>query len=129
GGPGACAGGARGIGAARRGVERGRGDPRVSSPELDRLLAEIDEQPVIVQRVLERERQSVSQVAARIRQCEPSAIVLVARGSSDNAAVYGRYLFEVCNRRVTSLAAPSSLTLYGSGPQLDRTVVIGVSQS
>jgi glucosamine--fructose-6-phosphate aminotransferase (isomerizing) len=55
--------------------------------------------------------------------------VLVARGSSDNAAVYGRYLLEVCNRRLTSLAAPSGLTLYGSGPRLDRTVVIGISQS
>src|ERR1700704_6334510 len=68
-------------------------------------------------------------VATTIRQREPSAIVLVARGSSDNAAVYGRYLFEVCNRQLTSLAAPSGLTLYGSGPRLDDTVVIGVSQS
>jgi glucosamine--fructose-6-phosphate aminotransferase (isomerizing) len=43
--------------------------------------------------------------------------------------VYGRYLLEVRNRRLTSLAAPSGLTLYGRGPRLDQTVVIGVSQS
>src|SRR5439155_61819 len=78
---------------------------------------------------LERQRDAVRDVAQAIRQREPSAIVLVARGSSDNAAVYGRYLFEVCNRQLTSLAAPSGLTLYGRGPRLDQTAVIGVSQS
>ncbi len=43
--------------------------------------------------------------------------------------MYGRYLFEVCNRLLASLAAPSTLTLYGSGPRLDDSAVIGVSQS
>src|SRR5438105_1976780 len=99
------------------------------SIELDRLLTEIDEQPGIVQRLLERQLGAVRSIATTIRARDPSAMVLVARGSSDNAAVYGRYLFEVCNRRLTSLAAPSGLTLYGRGPQLDQTVVIGVSQS
>jgi glucosamine--fructose-6-phosphate aminotransferase (isomerizing) len=97
--------------------------------ELDRLLEEIHEQPNVVERLLEEQAPAVKHVASIIREHEPSAIVLVARGSSDNAAVYGRYLLEVCNRRLTSLAAPSGLTLYGSGPRLDRTVVIGVSQS
>src|SRR5262249_49835535 len=72
---------------------------------------------------------AVQRVAETIQQRDPRAIVLVARGSSDNAAVYGRYLFEVCNRRLTSLAAPSGLTLYGSGPRLDDALVIGVSHS
>jgi glucosamine--fructose-6-phosphate aminotransferase (isomerizing) len=97
--------------------------------ELDRLLFEISEQPSVIQRLLTEQRAVVDQVARSIRQREPSAIVFVARGSSDNAAVYGRYLLEVCNRRLTSLAAPSGLTLYGTGPRLDATVVIGVSQS
>src|SRR5215207_5800525 len=78
---------------------------------------------------LERQWNVVREVAREIRAREPSAIVLFARGSSDNAAVYGRYLFEVCNRRLTSLAAPSGLTLYGRGPRLGATAVIGVSQS
>jgi glucosamine--fructose-6-phosphate aminotransferase (isomerizing) len=50
--------------------------------------------------------------------------VLVARGSSDNAAVYGRYLFEIRNRVLTSLAAPSTVTLYHAGPRLSRSIVI-----
>src|SRR5947208_12299271 len=99
------------------------------SVELDRLLTEIDEQPGVIQRVLERQLGAVRSIATTIRARDPSAMVLVARGSSDNAAVYGRYLFEVCNRRLTSLAAPSGLTLYGRGPRLDQTAVIGISQS
>src|SRR6266851_7291300 len=99
------------------------------SAELERLLAEIGEQPAVVARLVDEQLQAVGEIARTIRDRDPSAIVLVARGSSDNAAVYGRYLFEVCNRRLTSLAAPSGLTLYGRGPRLDQTVVIGVSQS
>jgi glucosamine--fructose-6-phosphate aminotransferase (isomerizing) len=101
----------------------------VSEPDLQRLLSEIDEQPAVVTRLLERQSRVTRDLARTIQRRDPRAIVLVARGSSDNAAVYGRYLFEVCNRRLTSLAAPSGLTLYGSGPRLDETVVIGVSQS
>src|SRR5438128_7532274 len=99
------------------------------SPELECLLAEIGEQPVVVARLIDEQLEAVRQIARTISDRDPSAIVLVARGSSDNAAVYGRYLFEVCNRRLTSLAAPSGLTLYGRGPRLDGTAVIGVSQS
>ena len=101
----------------------------MTEPDLARLLAEIDEQPTVIGRLLERQTESVAALAEIIRERDPRAIVLVARGSSDNAAVYGRYLLEVCNRQLTSLAAPSGLTLYGSGPRLDDTVVIGVSQS
>jgi glucosamine--fructose-6-phosphate aminotransferase (isomerizing) len=101
----------------------------MSESELERLLFEIGEQPGVVNRLLSEQRGAVEQIARIIRQREPSAIVFVARGSSDNAAVYGRYLLEVCNRRLTSLAAPSGLTLYGSAPRLNETVVIGVSQS
>jgi glucosamine--fructose-6-phosphate aminotransferase (isomerizing) len=79
--------------------------------------------------LIDEQLEAVRAIARMIRDRDPSAIVLVARGSSDNAAVYGRYLFEVCNRRLTSLAAPSGLTLYGRGPRLDQTAVIGVSQS
>src|SRR5947209_6866638 len=100
-------------------------------PEADlaRLLDEIAEQPAVVARLLADQGRAVQSLAETIRQRSPRALVLVARGSSDNAAVYGRYLFEICNRRLTALAAPSSRTLYDSGPRLDDTVVIGVSQS
>jgi glucosamine--fructose-6-phosphate aminotransferase (isomerizing) len=99
-----------------------------TSPGQSRLLDEITEQPRVVARVLDRQR-AVLDVANAIRRRPPKVIVLVARGSSDNAAVYGRYLFEIRNRHVASLAAPSAVTLYGSGPRLADALVIGVSQS
>jgi glucosamine--fructose-6-phosphate aminotransferase (isomerizing) len=101
----------------------------MTAPDTALLNAEIDEQPAVIARVLQQQRATVERLATAIQAREPRAIVLVARGSSDNAAVYGRYLLEVCNRRLVSLAAPSSVTLYGSAPDLSETLVIGVSQS
>jgi glucosamine--fructose-6-phosphate aminotransferase (isomerizing) len=96
---------------------------------MNRLVEEIHEQPKVVARLLDRQAATVEALATSMRERQPGTVVLVARGSSDNAAVYGKYLFEICNRRLTALAAPSTLTLYGSGPRLENTVVIGVSQS
>jgi glucosamine--fructose-6-phosphate aminotransferase (isomerizing) len=54
---------------------------------------------------------------------------LVARGSSDNAALLGRYLIEVTTGIPVSLCAPSVYTLYNGRLNLNRALVIGVSQS
>src|ERR1043166_9644290 len=56
-------------------------------------------------------------------------IVLVPRGSSDNAALFGRYLLEMRTGIPVALAAPSVNTLYGARLRLARALVIGVSQS
>ncbi|MGH3463897.1 MAG: SIS domain-containing protein [Kribbellaceae bacterium] len=56
-------------------------------------------------------------------------VMFVARGSSDNACVYGRYLTEIHARRQASLAAPSVATLYGASYDLSDSLVIAVSQS
>jgi glucosamine--fructose-6-phosphate aminotransferase (isomerizing) len=53
----------------------------------------------------------------------------VARGSSDNAALFGRYLLEVTTGIPVSLAAPAVHTLYGSKLDMKDTLVVGVSQS
>jgi len=53
----------------------------------------------------------------------------VARGSSDNATVYGRYLLEVHAGRRSALAAPSVATHYQSSLELSDAVVVAVSQS
>ena len=55
--------------------------------------------------------------------------MLVARGTSDNAAQFGRYLIEITTRIPVSLAAPSILTLYECPVDLHDVVVIGISQS
>jgi len=95
----------------------------------ERLLAEMAEQPQVVRRLLDTASPAIGRVVDRLRAQGSWAIVLCARGSSDNAAVYARYLLEVRARRLVSLAAPSTITLYGSGPALARAAVIGISQS
>src|SRR5215213_2185251 len=59
----------------------------------------------------------------------PQGIVIVARGSSDHAGVFGRYLLEVATGLPVALAAPSLQTLYGVQPRVDGWLAIGVSQS
>ena len=56
-------------------------------------------------------------------------MLLVARGSSDNAAIYGRYLLETAAGVPAALAAPSVATHYGARLDLSDTLVVAVSQS
>jgi glucosamine--fructose-6-phosphate aminotransferase (isomerizing) len=93
------------------------------------LEREILEQPKVLQRLLEEERSHIEQVANAIRERAPQFIMLAARGSSDNAARYGQYLFGTANRLPVALATPSLFTLYEQPPQLDGALVLGVSQS
>lgn len=59
----------------------------------------------------------------------PELILLVARGSSDHAALYARYLIEIHLEIPAVLAAPSVWTRYGKRPRYPRTLAIGISQS
>ncbi len=92
------------------------------------MLQEIHQQPDVLARIAARERQSLRAVGERLRG-KIRLIVLVARGSSDNACLFGRYLLELATGIPVSLAAPSVYTLYKGQLRLDETLVIGVSQS
>jgi glucosamine--fructose-6-phosphate aminotransferase (isomerizing) len=59
----------------------------------------------------------------------PEGIVIVARGSSDYAAIFGRYLLEAATGRPVALAAPSLQTLYGVESRLTGWLAVGISQS
>ena len=59
----------------------------------------------------------------------PELILLAARGSSDNAALYARYLFEIHLGVPVVLAAPSVITRFDAKPRYPRTLAIGISQS
>jgi glucosamine--fructose-6-phosphate aminotransferase (isomerizing) len=93
------------------------------------MLREIHQQPEALARTLEAERRHVLEVAARLRTREIPLILLVARGTSDNAALFGRYLLEIATGTPVSLAAPSVHTLYRRRLALRGAVVVGISQS
>ena len=69
------------------------------------LHDEIYEQPVVVQRLLERELHNVQKDAADLRGTFDS-ILIAASGTSDNAARYAQYLFGAHNRLPVGLATP-----------------------
>ena len=93
------------------------------------MLEEIAEQPAVLERTIAAEREKITAIGDRLRQKEIDVIILVARGSSDNASLFGRYLLEVTTGIPVSLSAPSVFTLYNAKMRLSRAVVIGVSQS
>ena len=77
-------------------------------------------------RALRRARRDRARASCR----EPLAgVVFVARGSSDNAAVYGRYLAELASGRPAGLAAPSLHTLYNARAHYAGFLVVAISQS
>ncbi len=93
------------------------------------MLQEIAEQPEVLERTITAEREKMVRLGDFLRQKDIDLIILVARGSSDNAALFGRYLLEVTTGIPVSLSAPSVFTLYNAKLRLNRAVVIGVSQS
>ncbi|MEP6848381.1 MAG: SIS domain-containing protein [Acidobacteriota bacterium] len=93
------------------------------------MLQEIAEQPEVLERTITAEREKVTQLGDFLRQKDIDVIILVARGSSDNAALFGRYLLETTTGIPVSLSAPSVFTLYDAKMRLKRSLVIGVSQS
>lgn len=93
------------------------------------MLQEIAEQPEVLERTIAAEREKLVKIGDYLRQKEVDLIILVARGSSDNAALFGRYLLEITTGIPVSLSAPAVFTLYKSKLRLRRAVVIGVSQS
>lgn len=91
------------------------------------MASEIAEQPEAVRRTLA----SLRPLGERVRALAQGRrrVLLVARGSSDNAAIYGRYVLEVAARVPASLAAASVATHYRARLDLADTVVVSVSQS
>jgi glutamine---fructose-6-phosphate transaminase (isomerizing) len=93
------------------------------------MLKEIAEQPEVLRRTLDAEGEKVRRLGDFLRRRDVELIVLAARGSSDNASLFGRYLLEMTTGIPVSLCAPSVFTLYGKKLRLGRAVAIGVSQS
>jgi glutamine---fructose-6-phosphate transaminase (isomerizing) len=67
--------------------------------------------------------------AAEIRPARPRGIVVFARGTSDHAAIFGRYVIEAIAGVPVVLGAPSLATVYDAPTDLRGWLAIGVSQS
>lgn len=92
------------------------------------MTAEMAEQPAVLERMVER-RDAIKAAVGGLLPEHLCGTVLVARGSSDTAALYGRYLFEMASGRPVALASPSLHTLYRTAADHRGYVAIAISQS
>src|SRR3984957_16121022 len=96
---------------------------------MSRMLEEIRQQPDALERTLSSELRRIERFKLRLARRKPRMIVLAARGTSDNAAQFGRYLLEITTGIPVSLAAPSIYTLYNAAVDFRDALVVGISQS
>ncbi|WP_414718974.1 SIS domain-containing protein [Streptomyces sp.] len=93
------------------------------------MAGEMAEQPMVLRRILEQGAPRIREVAAAIAARSPRFVLLTARGTSDNAALYAKYLLEIRLGLPCGLTSMSTTTAYGARPDLTDVLVITVSQS
>jgi glutamine---fructose-6-phosphate transaminase (isomerizing) len=93
------------------------------------MAAEIAQQPAAWRRLIARGMPAIDAVAGEIRAARPRFVVFAARGTSDHAALYAKYLTEIVLQLPAGLASPSTVTVYGARPRLDGVLIVAVSQS
>jgi glucosamine--fructose-6-phosphate aminotransferase (isomerizing) len=87
------------------------------------------EQPAVLRRILTERAPAIAEVAAEVARRRPRFVLFAARGTSDHAALYAKYLTEIRLGLPAGLASPSTITVYGSRPDFSEVLVVAVSQS
>ena len=93
------------------------------------MYQEAVQAPLAVNAQLTQNASQLRELGARLRAEPPRAVVTCARGSSDHAATYARYLIEAHTHVLTSSAAPSVSSVYEAQSDLEGTLFIAISQS
>ncbi len=101
------------------------------SPQASGALtaAEVAEQPDVWQRLLDQGLGAIRDAARRLADASPRFVLFVARGTSDHAALYAKYLVEITHELPAGLVSPSTMTAYGARPNLRDVRMVAVSQS
>ena len=94
-----------------------------------KMLQEALQAPSVVDRLLKENLSEVRSLADFLRRHPPSLILSAARGSSDHAALYGKYLYEGLLEVLWASAAPSIYTLFNARPRVSGGLAIALSQS
>lgn len=93
------------------------------------MSGEMAQQPAVLRRILDEGAPRIGEVAARVAARKPRFVLLTARGTSDNAALYAKYLLEIRLGLPCGLTSMSTTTAYGARPDLTDVLVVTVSQS
>jgi glucosamine--fructose-6-phosphate aminotransferase (isomerizing) len=93
------------------------------------MLEEIRQQPEALERTLSHQKRGIAKFRTLLEKRRPRLVIIVARGTSDNAAQFGRYLIEIMTGIPVSLAAPSVHSIYGATLDYRDALIVGISQS
>ncbi len=93
------------------------------------IWQEINQTPSIIGTIIEKNGQTMTQLVKAIKESGNTNFVAAARGSSNNAITYFKYLAEVLTNYTVGLSAPSILTLYRGKINYSNSIVLGCSQS
>jgi glucosamine--fructose-6-phosphate aminotransferase (isomerizing) len=93
------------------------------------MFREAAQAPSVVRAQIEANAVAVARLAKRLRDAPPRVVITCARGSSDHAATFAKYLFETRLGVITSSAAPSVASVYGARQDLRDCVFLAISQS
>ena len=93
------------------------------------MASEIAEQPDVLARLLTEGRDRCRAIGELLRERSPRFVLFAARGTSDHAALYPKYLVEIRLGLPAGLMSPSSITAYGATPDLRDVLVVALSQS
>lgn len=120
--------------AQRRSASGARADRQVTVPATivpasTMMHREAAESGAAVARFLAANRDALGRIGARLRATPPSVVVTCARGSSDHAATYAKYLIELMTGVVTASAAPSVSSVYRAPATRAERLCIAISQS
>jgi glucosamine--fructose-6-phosphate aminotransferase (isomerizing) len=98
-------------------------------PETTRMFREASESADAIERQLSANDAVVSSLAEQLKKSPPRFIVTCARGSSDHAATFGKYVFETQIGLMTASASPSVSSIYHTQQRLDGVLYFAISQS
>lgn len=98
-------------------------------PSTTRMFSEAAEAATTVQRQLALNAEAAARIGRRLRELKPRFITTVARGSSDHAACYAKYLLETHTGLVTSSSGPSVVSVYHAALHLENSLCLLISQS
>jgi glucosamine--fructose-6-phosphate aminotransferase (isomerizing) len=94
-----------------------------------RMYSEAGQAAQVVRDQLFSNAENMERLGERLRLLAPRAVVTCARGSSDHAATFAKYLIETRLGVLTSSAAPSVSSIYDTRPNLTNSVCLAISQS
>ena len=93
------------------------------------MLDEIMQQPKVLGSIEQENIFTLNAIVTELKDRGIHHALFAARGTSDNASIFGQYLFGIYQGIVTGLAIPSCITLYSGNLALNDELIIAVSQS